>query len=156
MSTTAELVRELQSTRDATLGFFATSDAELGYAWGPGKWSVRYLLHHLADSETVMNERIRRVLSEPPQTLLVSDQDAWAAALDYATMPLPLSRAIFESVRNGIIHLVGQHYETRGHLTFVHSVTGPRTLRQEMEKVARHNAHHLEQIRAALRRAAGP
>jgi hypothetical protein len=156
MSTAAELVRELESTREATLGFFSMSDGELGYASGPGKWSVRFLLHHLADSETVMNERIRRVLSESPQTLLVYDQHAWAVALDYSTMPLPLSRAIFESVRNGIIHLVRQHYEARGHLTFVHSVTGPRTLRQEMEKVAGHNAHHLEQIRAALRRAAGP
>jgi hypothetical protein len=27
---------------------------------------------------------------------------------------------------------------------------GERTLRQEMDKVAEHNAHHLDQIRAAL------
>ena len=156
MRTAADLVRELESTRDATLAFFSLPEEKLGYAYGPGKWSIRHLLHHVADTETVLNERIRRVLSEPPQTLLVYDQDAWAAALDYATLPLSLSREIFGSVRNAIIHLAGQHYEARGHLTFVHSVTGRRTLGQEMEKVAEHNAHHLEQIRAALRRAAGP
>jgi hypothetical protein len=150
--TATALVGELESTRDATLQFFALSDAETAHAYGPGKWSIRHLLHHLADSETVLNERIRRVLSEPQQTLLVFDQDAWAAGLDYASMPLHLSRAIFESVRNGIIHLAGRHYEANGHLTFVHSAMGVRTLRQELDKVAEHNAHHLGQIRAALQR----
>jgi hypothetical protein len=42
------------------------------------------------------------------------------------------------------------HYETKGHLEFVHSVTGVRTLKQEFDKVASHNEHHLEQIRLAL------
>ena len=155
MKTAAELVRELESTRDATLEFFSLGGAELDYAYGSGKWSIRHLLHHLADSESVLNERIRRVLSEPPQTLLVFDQDAWAAALDYATLPLHLSRAIFASMRDAIIHLARQHYDARGHLTFTHSTMGVRTLRQELEKVADHNAHHLQHIRAALRRRAG-
>lgn len=31
-----------------------------------------------------------------------------------------------------------------------HSVTGPRTLKEEFEKVASHNEKHLGQIRAAL------
>jgi DinB superfamily len=152
MRTTAELVRELESTRDATLGFFALSSAELSCTYGPGKWSVRYLLHHLADSETVLYERIRRVVCEPPQTLLVFDQDAWAVGLDYARMPLHLSRGVFESVRNAVIYLAGQYYEPRGHLTFVHSTMGRRTLREELDKVADHNAHHLGHIRAALAR----
>jgi hypothetical protein len=39
-----------------------------------------------------------------------------------------------------------------GHLEFVHNVTGVRTLRDEFDKVAAHNAHHLTQIRAALSR----
>jgi len=35
-------------------------------------------------------------------------------------------------------------------LEFVHSVTGVRTLKDEFDKVASHNAHHLNQIRTAL------
>jgi hypothetical protein len=81
---------------------------------------------------------------------MVFDPDAWARALDYAQMPLDVSRDIFASVRRGVIRLAGNHYEARGHLTFVHSTMGVRTLREEFDKVAAHNAKHLAQIRAAL------
>ena len=43
-----------------------------------------------------------------------------------------------------------EHYERNGHLEYVHSVTGVRTLKDELEKVASHNEHHLGQIRTAL------
>jgi hypothetical protein len=61
-----------------------------------------------------------------------------------------MARGIYESVRRGIIYYAGLHYELRGNLEFVHSVTGVRTLRDEFDKVASHNAHHLAQIRSAL------
>ncbi len=149
---TAELIRDLETTRDETLGCFMLGEEELSRTYGPGKWSVRFLLHHLADAETVLYERIRRVIAEPPQTLMVFDPDAWARELDYARMPLDISRDIFESVRCGVIRLAGHHYEACGHLTFVHSTMGVRTLREEFDKVAAHNAKHLGQIRAALAR----
>lgn len=44
----------------------------------------------------------------------------------------------------------GTTAESHGQLTFVHSVTGLRTLRDEFDKVAQHNALHLGHIRAAL------
>ena len=67
-------------------------------------------------------------------------------------MPLDLSRRIYEATRAGIVHLASQHYDTRGNLEFVHSETGVRTLRDEFDKVAAHNEHHLEQIELALNR----
>ena len=149
-TTASELIRDLTATRDATLGFFALPAEQLDRRYGPDKWSVRWLLHHLADSETVLYERVRRVISEPAQTLAVFEQDAWAERLDYSRVPLRLSRAIYESVRAGHIHYAERFYESHGHLTFIHSVMGPRTLKEEFDKVADHNAHHLSQIRLAL------
>ena len=144
------LIRELERTRAETLQYFDLSDADLARTYGPGKWSVRHVLHHLADAETVLHDRICRILSEPRQVLLVFDENAWAKALDYSQKPLALSRPVYESVRNTIIHYAGLHYEAKGHLEFVHSVTGVRTLKDEMDKVASHNEHHLAQIRTAL------
>ena len=146
----AELIRDLQATRDETLGYFSLGEDALERTYGPGKWSVRYLLHHLADAETVLYERIRRVISEPPQTLVVFDQDAWADGLDYSRVPLEISRDVFESVRSAHIHFAGRFYVSHGNLGFTHSELGPRTLKQEFDKVADHNAHHLDQIRRAL------
>lgn len=146
-----ELIKQLEATRTETLRYFDLSEEELNRIYAPGKWSVRFILHHLADAETVLNDRIRRALCEPRQVLWAFDQDAWAKGLDYSQMPLGLSRNIYESVRAGIIHLAHVYYEERGRLEFVHSETGVRTLKMEFDKVAAHNRHHLEQIKLALK-----
>src|SRR5262245_51677428 len=145
-----QILRDLATTRDETLRYFGLAETDLARTYGAEKWSVRFILHHLADAETVFYDRIRRVLSEPRQVLWVFDQDAWAKGLDYSRVPLELSRHVYESVRRAVIYYAGQYYETDGHLEFVHSVTGVRTLKDEFNKVASHNAHHLAQIRAAL------
>jgi hypothetical protein len=151
MTTADDLVRELERTRDETLQYFSLGEADLARTYAPGKWSVRFILHHLADSETVFLERVRRVISEPRQVIWVYDQDAWAKGLDCGHLPLDISKSLYEPVRAAIIHYCGLHYERNGMLEFVHSVTGVRTLKDEFNKVASHNEHHLEQIRVALR-----
>jgi len=109
-------------------------------------------MHHLADAEAVLSERIRRTISEPRPVLWAFDQDRWATSLDYSQMPLGLSRQIYQSTRESIIYLATQHYERSGELEFIHSETGLRTLKDEFEKVATHNQHHLDQIAVALKR----
>lgn len=150
-----QLIRDLERTRDDTLEYFSLEQSDLARTYAPGKWSVRFLLHHIADSETVLYDRICRVLSEPRQVIWVFDQDAWAEGLDYSERPLDLARQVYESVRSAIIYYAGMHYEQKGHLEFVHSTTGVRTLKDEFDKVAAHNEHHLEQIRLALREDTG-
>jgi hypothetical protein len=155
MPTVMQLISELEKTRDETLGYFSLDQRDLMRAYAPGKWPVRFILHHLSDSETVLFDRIRRVLSEPRQVLWVYDQDAWARGLDYDRVPLDISRRVYESVRDAIIYHARMHYEEKGQLEFVHSVTGVRTLKDEFDKVVSHNEHHLGQIRSALRGRAG-
>jgi hypothetical protein len=148
--TSSALREQLEKTRDDTLRFFTLGEADLARTYAPGKWPVRYVLHHIADSETVFFERIRRTLSEPRPVLWVADQDAWAKGLEYSRLPLDLSRRVYEAVRAAVIYYAMEHYERSGHLEFVHSTTGLRTLKDEFDKVASHNARHLDQIRLAL------
>ena len=145
-----QLIQELERTRDETLQCFSLDHRDLARTYAPGKWSVRYVLHHLSDSETVFFDRIRRVLSEPRPVVWVMDQDAWAKGLDYSQVPLDSARQVYGSVRNAIIYYAELHYERSGHLEFVHNVDGVRRLRDEFDKVAAHNEHHLSQIRLAL------
>ena len=147
---TMELIKQLERTRDETLKYFALSADDLMKTYVPGKWTVRYVLLHLADAETVLFDRIRRILSEPRQVLWVFDEAAWAKGLDYSRVPLDVYARVYESVRSAMIYYAGQYYEEKGHLEFVHSVTGVRTLKDEFDKVAAHNEHHLAQIRTAL------
>ena len=145
-----EIIRSLEAARDETLEHFRLGQAELARCYAPGKWSVRFILHHLADAETVLFDRIRRILGEPRGVLWAFDQDGWAKGLDYATRPLELSRRLYESTREGVIYYARTNYTKNGGLEFVHSQTGVRTLKDEIDKVSWHNAHHLAQIRAAL------
>lgn len=145
-----QLIDALEATRNETLKLFTLDAASLARTYAPGKWPVRFVLHHLADSETVLFERIRRVLSEPRPVLWVYDPDAWAKGLDYSQVPLEVSRRVYEAVRNAVVYYASRYYESDGHREFVHSVTGVRTLRDEFDKIASHNAHHLGQIKAAL------
>ena len=145
-----QLISDLESTRDETLRYFSLNDDDLARSYAPGKWSVRYILQHLTDSETVLYDRIRRVLSEPRQVIWWYDEDAWSKALNYSERPLEMARGIYTSVRAAMIYYAGLHYKKDGHLEFVHSMTGVRTLKDEFEKTASHNEHHLGQIRRAL------
>src|SRR5215208_4933203 len=134
-----QLIQDLETTRDETLKYFSLKESDLARTYAPGKWPVRFLLHHITDSETVFYDRICRVLSEPREFIWFYDQDAWAKGVDYAQGPLDVWSRIYESVRHAIIYYARLHYEERGHLEFVHSVTGVRTLKEEFDKVAAHN-----------------
>lgn len=146
-----EIIEQLERTKATTLKYFGLAGADLERTYGPGKWSVRYLLNHLADAETVLFYRIRRVISEPKQVIWVYDQDAWARKLDYATAPLDLARRLYDASRDGIIHCARHHYAGSADVPFVHSETGLRTLKDEFDKVVWHNEQHVEQIERALR-----
>jgi hypothetical protein len=144
------LIEELERTRDETLGFFEFDGEELEWRYGPGKWSVRELLHHLSDAETVLFDRIRRAISEHRPVVWAFDQDAWARSLGYGDRPLELSRDIYRATREGIVYYVRLLYPVSDAVEFVHSEMGIRTLKEEFEKVALHNEHHLRHIRKAL------
>src|SRR5579864_944026 len=111
-----DIITRLEAARSRTLKYFDLGDEQLDRTYRPGKWPARFILHHLADAESVLFDRIRRVLSERRQVLWAFDQDAWANALDYSRLPLGLSRGIYEAVRGGMIYLAQIHYEKNGHL----------------------------------------
>jgi hypothetical protein len=113
------LLADLAESRLTTLGYFALPAEDLEKRYGAGKWSVRYLLHHLADSETVQVYRLRRVISEPRQVIWAYDQDAWAQRLDYGNHPLDLSERLFRASREAILHYAARHYERDGQLSAV-------------------------------------
>jgi hypothetical protein len=134
-----QIIDLLNATRDQTVPLFALGDAALDRTYGPGKWSVRYVLHHIADAETVLFERIRRVVSEGRRVLWNFEQDAWARSLDYQIRPMALSRELYLASRAGASFYASIHYEKNGHLEWIHSETGVRTLRDEFDKVVWHN-----------------
>lgn len=145
-----ETIELLKTTRDKTLAFYDLPESELDKTYGPGKWSIRQILNHLADTEIVLNERIRRAIAELHPFVVVFDQERWNEQLDYNTYPLAISKAVFAAVRTSIIYLAEKHYAGSEQKTFFHTAAGIRTLQQEFDKVAQHNFDHIKQIEIAL------
>lgn len=147
------IIEQLEDTKVRTLALFDLPEADLDKNRGEGSWSIRWILHHLADTETVLYERIRRTIAEPTrQVIWAFDQDAWTRGLSYDTLPLAISKAIYSAVRDAVIHQAKAHYEANGAREYVHSEVGIRTLKDEFDKVAWHNERHLQQIAEARNR----
>jgi len=145
-----EILKGLQETKATTLAYFNLPESDLDKTYAEGKWTVRELLHHLADAETVLYDRIRRGISKPNQVVWGFDQDEWCENLEYKKMPLNLNQQVYASVRESIIYLAENYYEPLGRNTYVHNETGKRTVKDEFDKVVWHNEHHLNQIKKAL------
>src|SRR5215218_8212325 len=63
------------AVRQAIAGLTA---AQLSTPEATGKWSIRQVVRHLADSEIVWGWRLRLVLAQDRPTLTGYDQDLWA------------------------------------------------------------------------------
>jgi DinB superfamily len=145
-----ELLQLLHTTKMDTLPFFDLGDAALAKAYGPGKWTVRQILHHLTDTEMLLHERLKRIVAGPKQVIWAFDQDAWNLAFDYAHAPLGNKKQVYALCRELNMQLTENFYDSHGAQTFVHNETGLRTAREEFEKVALHNLGHIGQVQQSL------
>lgn len=123
--------------------------AELDYSPGPGKWSARQIVAHMADSEMVGADRFRRVVAENNPTIMAYDEKAWAANLDYGRRDPQKDIALFRLARNSSYDLLHGLPESAFDRAGNHSERGPVTIHQFLEIYASHAEAHAKQIRAA-------
>src|SRR6185503_5350569 len=77
----ATIISELKRALTLTIPFFEAEPAFLQKSYGPGKWTARQILSHLADTEILFQYRTRIIMSQPGCDLAVMDQDKWAKTL---------------------------------------------------------------------------
>src|SRR6187431_312669 len=80
--------------REAVAGL---SDAQLDTPYRPEGWTVRQVVHHVADSHMNALIRMKLALTEDAPTIKPYDENAWAV-LDDARMPIDVSLAIIDGV----------------------------------------------------------
>ena len=125
----------------------------LGVPERAGKWSIRDVLRHLADSEIVWGYRLRMVLAQDRPTLTGYDQDAWADRLGYAESDAVAAVAEFEAVRAGNLALVSRTSDADLKRVGIHVERGEESLEHMVRLYAGHDILHLrqiERIRAAV------
>jgi DinB superfamily len=119
---------------------------EEDYLTAPGKWSIRQIVAHLADTELVAAHRFRQVIAEDSPTLVAFNQEAWAARLDYARRKPKQSLESFRRLRaenyDLLKELPAAAYERAG----THNERGRLTLGQMVEGFANHAESHARQV----------
>ena len=80
--------------REAVAGL---ADAQLDTPYRDGGWTVRQLVHHVADSHANAFTRLKLALTEESPTIKPYDENAWAALPD-SRMPVALSLGIVDGI----------------------------------------------------------
>ena len=129
------------------------TDKELDARPGPGRWSAREIVHHLADSEMNAAIRLRRLLTEDRPAIEAIDQDEFARHLHY-DRPYEASLEAFRWARASTAELLERLTPGDWRREGTHSEIGPFSVEKWLEIYGQHAHRHARQILEARRTAA--
>jgi len=116
----------------------------------PDKWSVAEILAHLADTEIVVGWRVRSILAAPGTPIQAFDQDAWAAAGNYAKRDARKSIEQFRAVRDANLALYKSLSPDQWKHFGMHAERGEESLTRILHMMAGHDVNHISQIEQSL------
>ncbi|MBL8751342.1 MAG: putative metal-dependent hydrolase [Planctomycetes bacterium] len=136
---------------DAVRGLDA---AQLDTPYRAGGWTLRQVVHHVADSHVNAYVRCKLTLTEKaPPPIKAYDEAAWAQLAD-ANGPIGSSLLIVQSIHDRWVHCLRSLPEKAFTRTCVHSERGVMTLDDLVALYAWHGSHHVAHI-TSLRLAKG-
>lgn len=131
---------------DAALAVKGLDDRQLDTTYRAGGWTVRQVIHHVADSHLNLYVRVRKLLTEDAPAMSLYDQDGWAALPDATSAPVELSLALLGALHSRLVHVL-EHVEPRSWSRVgVHPEAGEMTLDQIVDLIAWHGDHHVAQV----------
>jgi DinB superfamily len=112
----------------------------------PGKWSIREIIHHLADSEMLAAVRLRRLVAEDRPGIRATDVGGYVRRLFY-DRPVQNSLELFRVVRASTTEILERMTDADWAREGVHSETGRFTAEKWLEVFSQHAETHAEQIK---------
>ena len=121
------------------------SDAQLDTPYRPGGWTVRQLVHHVADSHMNGFIRTKLAVTEDNPTIKPYDQDAWSTLAD-TRLPIDGSLAILDAVHQRWTTVNRSLVEHDFARVFTHPELGSLTLDRHTHLYGWHSRHHVAHI----------
>jgi len=137
IAATAGRLREIASTLGA---------AGVERKPAPGKWSVREIVCHLADTEVAFGFRLRQSLAEDNHVVQPFDQEKWDDFYDAYDVHSAL--ATFDAIRAWNLALIRSLPPDAFSRELTHPERGRMTFRVLVETMAGHDLNHLRQMEA--------
>ena len=143
-SAAIEGIRQLpQNLRSAVAAF---SEEQLETPYRPGGWTVRQLVHHVADSHMNAYVRVRLALTEDWPTIIPYQEKRWAELEDASTGAVSTSLDLLQALHTRWVQLfasLDEHDWKRG---YVHPENGRETLERVLVVYDWHGRHHTAHV----------
>lgn len=120
-------------------------DEQLDTPYREGGWTVRRVVHHLADSHINSYVRFKLALTEDKPHIVGYDENEWAKLPD-SDMPIEVSLALLDSLHRRWVTLLYSLRPEDFARTLVHSERGEITLDSMVALYSWHGRHHTAHI----------
>lgn len=127
------------------------TDPQLDTPYRPAGWTVRQLVHHLADSHVNAYVRMKLALTEDRPTIKPYDQNRWAEMSD-AKLPVAPSLAVLDGIHARWSALARALSPEHFHRTFHHPELGTMTIDTLLQMYAWHSRHHVAHVTSMRQR----
>lgn len=124
------------------------SVADYASPYRPGGWTVRQLVHHLADSHANAYIRVKLALTEHEPTIKPYDQDAWVTLADSELVSPLVSLTMLTAIHERLVAVLQSLTPAQFARGLVHPENGPMTIDQLVALYAWHGDHHVRQLQA--------
>lgn len=129
-------------------------DRQLDTPYREGGWTVRQVVHHLADSHMNALIRMKLMLTENHPTLKPYDQNEWAKLVDTNTAPVTSAISILRGLHERWLALLENLHDDQWRRTAHHPESGTMTIEDLLRIYSGHGEKHVGQI-TSLRNAKG-
>jgi uncharacterized damage-inducible protein DinB len=120
-------------------------DSQLDTPYREGGWTVRQLVHHVADSHANSYVRVKMALTEVDPTITAYDEAAWARLAD-SQMPIEVSLPLIDAIHARLVSLLESMADADYQRTFRHPERGQVTLANNLALYDWHSRHHTAHI----------
>jgi uncharacterized damage-inducible protein DinB len=127
-------------------------DAKLDTPYRPGGWTVRQVVHHMADSHINSYMRFRKALTEDSPSITVYDEKAWAELYDARTLPIEVSLGLLDGIHARWASLLRHLDDAAFQRAFIHPELGPVTVDRALQLYSWHGRHHIAHITSLTER----
>ena len=118
---------------------------ELDARPGPGRWTAREIVHHLADSEMTAAIRLRRLLAEDRPAIQGYDQEEFARRLSY-DRPHEASLDLFRAARAATVEILDRLTDEQWRREGTHTEMGAYSVEAWLDIYSQHAHRHAQQI----------
>jgi hypothetical protein len=130
------------------------TEEQLDTPYRPGGWTVRQVVHHLADSHMNAYTRFRLALTEDEPPIKPYNEKNWAELSDARTAPAELSLSLLEAMHARFVLLLRAVPPTDFARAIKHPELGRVTLEKYLAMYAWHGRHHVAHV-SSLRARSG-